>query len=406
MRHLLLTLLLLTLCATSGMAQINLREGFVITLSGDTLHGSIDYRTDRMNMEQCIFIQDGHNLPVICTPTDIQGYRFLDNGRYYVSKTIQNEVTKRDTTLFLEYVVRGQLSLYRQGDSGEGYIFYLENEEGKLAKFKVLDGGETNNERRNKLGEALDMTAKSQSTQKMLWENGSSRYKIIKSVLNYNNEVCPDGSCELFEYRTKKAPKNDRIFFPTISIGYDQYRILEMNKSKHIQTPAIAFSVGADWYFIRISKGFFGRINATYRQTHFYDDSDFLNYYTTFNDNVRHAWRSVNFKLGAGYQWKKYRLQPRLYGGVAYTRTKMRFKTNWRVEPNEFVKEEYIGHETHYENTPEFGSFIGAGLVCPIQNGSLMLSSEFEDTSDLEQVLRTQHISISIGYQFGYGTKR
>ena len=58
MKNLFLTLILLAIC-TVGMAQINLREGIVITLAGDTLHGSIDYRTDPMNSEQCLFIPDG-----------------------------------------------------------------------------------------------------------------------------------------------------------------------------------------------------------------------------------------------------------------------------------------------------------------------------------------------------------
>ena len=58
MKHFFLSFLLLAL-STLGMAQINLREGIVITLAGDTLHGDIDYRTDAINAEQCLFRQDG-----------------------------------------------------------------------------------------------------------------------------------------------------------------------------------------------------------------------------------------------------------------------------------------------------------------------------------------------------------
>ena len=41
------------------LAQSNIREGYVITLQGDTLYGDIDFRTPAMNMRRCVFRQKG-----------------------------------------------------------------------------------------------------------------------------------------------------------------------------------------------------------------------------------------------------------------------------------------------------------------------------------------------------------
>ena len=392
MRHLLLTLLLLTLCATSGMAQINLREGIVITLSGDTLHGSIDYRTDRMNAEKCYFIQDGHNDPITLAPVDIQGYRFVDNGRYYVSKKIQDEETKRDTTLFLEYVVRGQLSLYRLGNSKDEGIYFLENEEGKLARFHTTKSSESGHERRERLSEALAITSQSESTQQMLWKSGNNRSNIVKSIFNYNQEVCPDGNCELFEYRAKKTPKKERFIFPTIAIGLDQYYLTNHTKkgTESFSIPTAAFTLGTDIHFTRFSKGLFGRISATYRHFHFKDNSFFTSSYIHgISKHFRQSWRDWTFKAGLGYQWKKHRIQPQIYGGFLASFFTM--KATYRKE-----------HD--HSRLEHQGLFVGSGIVLPMRHNALLFNCEFNHANGFD--LKAQHLSFSLGYQFGYGTKR
>ena len=57
-KHLLL--LCLTMAATSSIAQINPQRGFVITNGNDTIHGTIDYRSDTKNGRECLFKEDGH----------------------------------------------------------------------------------------------------------------------------------------------------------------------------------------------------------------------------------------------------------------------------------------------------------------------------------------------------------
>ena len=178
MRNVFLTLILLSLC-TLGMGQINLREGIVITLQGDTLHGDIDYRTDEMNAKNCLFRQDGTSDFTNFQPGEIKAYRFLENGRYYVSKH-----TPDGKLLFLEYVVRGQLNLYYVGSTIHNNIYYLENEKGELIQFEEQNYTVSKVARRKNLYQAFAMTRENERNKKMIWRNDLTRAVENKAVGN------------------------------------------------------------------------------------------------------------------------------------------------------------------------------------------------------------------------------
>ncbi len=202
-----------------GHAQINLREGIVITLSGDTLHGQIDYRTDRINAEQCVFMANGASAATTYLPGQIEGYRFLDNGRYYVSRTVPMPDGSHQRR-FLEFVLRGQLNLYFLRNDGHDF-FYLEDATGTLAMFKDIPEAISTHKRRKNLESAIAMLYPSKNAQKLLWEKGTSLANVTHVVRTYNDEVCPDGTCELFQYKSKKKPLADRIkWHHTIQAGY------------------------------------------------------------------------------------------------------------------------------------------------------------------------------------------
>ena len=40
-------------------AQINPMQGYIITNEGDTIHGTIDYRSDAKNARECNFMAEG-----------------------------------------------------------------------------------------------------------------------------------------------------------------------------------------------------------------------------------------------------------------------------------------------------------------------------------------------------------
>ena len=383
MKKLCLSLLLAAFSAM-GLAQVNLREGIVITLEGDTLHGSIDFRTDKLNAEQCYFIQDGQQDVVVYHPQEIAGYRFLDNGRYYVSKTVMDQKSGVEKTLFMEYILRGQVSLYRVNDDD----YYLQNSDGELGLFHPIAPKQRTAERRRNLKWALYYTRDSKSTQRKLWDDCTDEDHITSTIYNYNQEVCPNGDCEVYQYRAKKRPKADRSLFPKIMVGYEDGRVKEryIDYLENYSVPVI--TVGVDYFLKRLSKGLFVEANLSYRR---YEYSCLkLNDFTLF--------------LGTGYQLKQCPLQPRLYLG--YIPSVNRYKDG-RVyylygKEKESVTR-ILGH----------GFQVGTGVTCPLSHGALLLNFNFSgmhsafflndnenDFIGCKYYLKMRRLAFSLGYQF------
>lgn len=113
--------------------QENLRPGFIITNDRDTIYGDIDFRTDPMNAKQCIFREKGHNSTQTYLPFEIVGYRFTDDGKYYVSRLITFDPKEGIVPVFLEYLLKGMRSLYYYKNENDESAYFIEYE-GKLVK--------------------------------------------------------------------------------------------------------------------------------------------------------------------------------------------------------------------------------------------------------------------------------
>lgn len=316
MKHCFLSFLLLAL-STLGMAQINLREGIVITLAGDTLHGDIDYRTDAINSEQCLFRQDGGGEFITYKPGAIQGYRFLENGRFYVSKTIVTS-SSNSKTVFLEHVVRGQLNLY-YFESQYVREYYLEDENGKMARFEVIEKDAPVQQRRQNLAAAYNMTDQSARAQEILWKDELSRKNVTKAIVNYNHDVCPDGECEVLEYPAKKTPQSDRGLHFFFKIGGSLYQETEselymtadnrlIDKKHDVTKKEMSFAFGYLYDLKRLSRGLYAE---SFFETNFKKEGD-------SDENAYSGWTSLfrSLRLGLGYQWRNLPVQPRLHGGI------------------------------------------------------------------------------------------
>ena len=131
MKHLMVFIALFLTLVTK--AQVNPKEGFIITNQKDTIYGMIDYRTNTINAQQCVFKADDASEYVKYTPGQILGYRFKENGKFYVSKKFDN-----NEEFFAEFLVDGIMNLYRK-EKGFRQIYYLENEEGKVVQYENMD---------------------------------------------------------------------------------------------------------------------------------------------------------------------------------------------------------------------------------------------------------------------------
>ena len=243
---------------------------------------------------------------------------------------------------------------------------------------------------------ALFVTKDSESTQKMLWTKCTTGSEITKTLRHYNNEVCPDGNCEIFEYRAKKQPKTDRVLYPYIMAGLEcgiANSHYEETYKMHYVSPV--FTVGGDFYLKRFSKGLFFDVNLSIR--HYEDEYYLSKYYIQYDKDEYFETEEKNyyedkctdftFFYGFGYQWKQYQCQPRIYGGSN------------------------ISYDTQKELGD--GILLGTGFAYPMSHGSLLLDlncsiMHYDIGPDIlvgfvgtyKDNVKKKHFSVSLGYQF------
>ena len=104
---------LLAFSATAATAQTNPKPGFIITNDGDTVRGVIDFRTNERLSRQCDFWADGGGGGVTYKPGDIEGFRFDNGGKYFVTRRLN--VTGEPELYFAEFMVQRLMNLYCVG---------------------------------------------------------------------------------------------------------------------------------------------------------------------------------------------------------------------------------------------------------------------------------------------------
>ena len=92
------------------MAQTNPKPGYIITNGGDTVRGNIDFRTNESLSKQCVFWADGGNESTTYKPGDIEGFRFDNNGKYFVTRRLS--LFGDSQLYFAEFMVQGKKNLY------------------------------------------------------------------------------------------------------------------------------------------------------------------------------------------------------------------------------------------------------------------------------------------------------
>ncbi|TDQ33366.1 outer membrane beta-barrel protein [Zeaxanthinibacter enoshimensis] len=101
-------------------AQSDFREGYVISLEKDTIHGLLAYRTIEKRYESCV-LRTGETLKTY-TPAEILGYGFI-NDEHYSALIVEGT--------FVEVLVEGQMSLYQAEDKfvvkKDGELIHLDS---------------------------------------------------------------------------------------------------------------------------------------------------------------------------------------------------------------------------------------------------------------------------------------
>lgn len=249
---------LLLLGATVHMgAQTNPKAGYVITNTGDTIHGTIDYLSASKNAQACWFRGTDEQAFHTYQPGDIRGYRLSDNGIYYVTRTLPVDSIQK--IVFAEFLIKGGISLYRYEEDFREY-FYLEDNQGRIAEVKNFstDGlgkDELRETKQRELAQAFDMLKLSEEATNALWNKRIDTRNMLRIARDYNHQFCEEEECIKFQHDEKAA----RSIVPRLYAGVGISNLwfgkdCHTRDIKHQFAPKV--TLGAEYEMPRLSQHF------------------------------------------------------------------------------------------------------------------------------------------------------
>ena len=210
-----------------AMAQTNPKPGYIITNTGDTVRGVLDFRTNQVLSKKCVFQANGESESKTYKPGEIECFRFDHNGKYFVTRRLNIYGTPE--LYFAEFMVQGKMNLYCVADKYDEFFFF-EREDGEMEKLtnrstrtssSLQDENEYLREKKEQFGRVKYLLKDSWKAADGINESGMSRKKLVNVVRNYHKDVCTDGgSCIVYEY--KEAADKVRTHFKAFA-GYAYY---------------------------------------------------------------------------------------------------------------------------------------------------------------------------------------
>lgn len=342
MKQTLFVITITLLAATKLLAQQNPRPGFVITQTGDTLWGQVDLRTNTTNQRQCSFRQDGKPAFKTYLPGEIEGYRLTENGKFYVTRSLDIEGEKK--TLFVEYLVKGMLNLLLVEQDGKKY-YYLENEQGETALY-AEDGKlpQVASELRAKTNQLSSVILQSPSAMKDLRYGGMNQSRMVALAHDYHRDMCTEGDmeCMEFEYDHRK----DRCGKEIRLIG--GYRTDISDNGYYRQANWLVAGVALDLLMKKRARGMLIQLEL--------DGMPLL--------GDKHA-GGLQLMLGPAYRWgnESQAVRPILHGGLNIVR---------QIDNREpVIREKNIGEV--WSEALGFGPYFGVGLDVPVGNQGIVV---------------------------------
>lgn len=234
----------LILCSfTSAYSQSNFRKGFIITNANDTVLGFVDFRSDNINSKICKFKPQLNDPETHYVPGQIYGFRFVDDQKFYVSKTVTIDDVNID--VFLEFLVQGMKNLYYL-PWANGYYFF-ENEDGTLISVTKKSDQIINNKVivDNKFKGMLNYIFRDSPLLSKTDKAKFDRKSMIDLTLTYHDKMCETGeSCVLFENDYKKRyGKLSALFYSGFELNAIKYSSYQM-PTMYSLSPIIGATLG------------------------------------------------------------------------------------------------------------------------------------------------------------------
>ncbi len=364
-------------------AQVNPQNGYVITNQNDTIYGVIDYLSDKKCASECHFLPRGGTAYKTYLPGEIRGYRFADDGVFYVTKTFAVDGVKK--TLFAEFLLQGGVSLFRYDEADNSYFFFV-GEDGKVATIKndgsfsrtVSDGytkKELMQQKRNALSEVSQVFADSEKALHDLWTKNINTKSLTQITHDFDMEYCKSaGDCVKFRY-DEKAVRNIAVkllFKAGVSLGSNKLTKLNtIYTDVTMKTIVPEVGLGADITFPRFSKHFSLQALVSVSR---WSLSETYGYYARYTQTISSSLKywDLGFQIGPTYSFMPdSKFSPILRGGFVIDKPLSMKKSNLYyllltdpVLPATFCR----------------GFYVGAGVDIAIRKHLLRLTAEYRRT--------------------------
>ena len=358
--RLVICIVLFTFFAPVTMAQTNPKPGYIITNDGDTIRGILDFRTNEKLSKQCEFWANGGSEGKTYKPGDIEGFRFDNNGKYFVTRRLN--VSGTPQLYFAEFMVQGKMNLYCVADDYDEYFFF-EREDGEMAQLTnrgFLTSSSIDDEK-GRLQEKKEQYGKVKILLKDSWkacedmsEKDMSRKKLVKVVRDYHNDVCTDGSsCMVYEY--KEESDKVKTHFKVLA-GYAYYShertVFQSLLDENYHGSAFEIGLGFETDVERMIKGGSFEIGIAYSPKATFEHHTMVSgghepSLTKFKKG------RVTFSLGMVKRFGKGKIVPLVRGGGFYV---LHFGNK---EERYYLSKKVMDQD--WGNTSHFGVYLGAG---------------------------------------------
>ena len=380
-------LTLLIMLPSMLYAQLNPKQGYVITNQNDTIYGTIDYLSDTKCANECHFQANGETEYKVYLPGEISAYRFADNGVFYVTKTF--EVEGKPETFFAEYLLQGGISLFHHKRAGIDYYYFID-EEGKVASIKkdtpredaaYIANSERNANKRAALREVSQMFANSEKALHDFWVKDFTAKNLTQITHDYDMEYCTSaGDCVIFRHNEKATRSLIVKFRIQAGIGMGTNVLGPINYVYDLgdltmKAVVPQLGIGLDFLLPRTSKNWSAQALFLISKWSMSEE------YNEYKDErmkrtAELKYMDLELQLGAVYNFlPDSKFSPILRGGITGDYPMSISKENMRT----YIFGEDGGVTPEYIN---YGFYIGAGIDIAIKKHVLRIDAEYKRLSN------------------------
>lgn len=353
------------LFTTTLFSQSDFRSAYVITLESDTVYGYIDFRGEVRNMRVCAFKASLDADVKEYFPGEITGYRFVDDGKFFISKEVNTDWVKG--TVFVEFLFKGIANLYFYRNLMQS-AYFIEKDDGELIELneenrEVKLGTRRFSHRNKRYIGLLNYTFQdSPELQSDIRKTTLTHRSLVNVTRKYHEIVCPDDDCIVFE---AKIPTFKVRITPFADMSMTYLKISNYHSLDGFEfDPSIkpGFGLGLEVTMPRLNEKLSVCLSGQFKEDYFYGNQEKITPYHTERSYVHLYTQNIYTKIGLKYTYPTGRIRPEVIAGLYHY-----YLLNRDIEGSK----DYVYRGVVTSNTVEVehfginhgGLYIGAGVT-------------------------------------------